>query len=725
MSTVARWCIHRRRAVVLGWLGLLVAATVAAQVSGSAYTNSLTLPNTQSAAAIHLLQTVSPQIAGDTEQVVFATTSGALITDPETKGRVTSLLDRLARLPHVSQIISPYSGAGSNAINPPRTVAFATITFDRQIADLSDSLATAFVNTARAAGGPHLQVAASGLLAENANPPSLGGAGLGILLAGVVLLLVFRSVIAAALPLASALVSLGTAMGVLALTSHAMSIPTYAPEVAALVGLGVGVDYALFILTRHRQGLINGLTVEESIVEAVDTSGRAVLFAGIIVSIALLGMVALGVTFLTGLAVGVFVGVALTMAAALTLLPALLSFGGRRVLSRGQRRAMVATEEQSRRRAWGFWEAWARLVSRRPAVPALVALVVVTSIAAPFLSLQPGTADESNDPAGSTTRQAYDLLAAGFGAGFNGPLQLVALVRGKSEEAALDRLAAGVKPHGDVSSVSAPLVIPDSQGSAVGIINVYPRSAPQDPATATLLSDMRDRVVPDAVAGSGLTVYVGGPTALNTDFDQLIASKLPLFVGSVILLSFLLLMIAFRSMVIPLISAAMNVLSVAAAFGVLVAVFQWGWLGSLVGVSPGPIEPALLVFQFAVLFGLSTDYQVFLLSRIREERHRTRDSAAAVRAGLAATGKTISAAAVIMILVFASFALGSNRLLKEFGVGFAAGILVDAAVIRLAIVPSLMLLAGETCWWLPGGVRRLVPRVGFAEPAPVRMLSEE
>ncbi|MBV8528051.1 MAG: MMPL family transporter [Candidatus Dormibacteraeota bacterium] len=723
LRSLARWCFRHRRIVAGGWLGLLAAAYIGSQLTGNAYTNSITLPDTQSASAIRLLQSASPQVAGDSEQVVFATTAGALVTDPVIEMRVNSLLQKLGALPHVSQIISPYTTAGSRSVNAAQTVAFATVTFDRQISDLTDSLATTFVGTARAAAGNGLQVAVSGQLAENANPPSLGGAGLGILLAGAVLLLTFGSLIAAALPLVSALVALGAATSLIAVVSHVVSITTYAPEVAVLIGLGVGVDYALFILTRHRQGLTSGLPSEASIVEAVNASGRAVLVAGIIVSIALLGMVVLGVTFLSGLAVATFLGVVFTMIAALTLLPALLGFAGLRALSRRQRRKLASGGQVAKtQQRWALWSAWAAFVSRRPAVPAFVALALVALIATPFLSLRPGTSDEGNDPRGSTTRQAYDLLASGFGAGFNGPLQLVALVHGNTDQATLTRLASTVQKQRDVAGVSAPLFINDSRGSAVGLVNVYPDSAPQDAATATLLTELRDHVVPASLAGSGLTVYVGGETALSTDFDQLITDKLPLFVGIVVLVSFLLLLFVFRSAVIPLISAAMNVLSVAVAFGVLVAVFQWGWLGNLIGVSPGPVEAPLLVFQFAVLFGLSTDYQVFLLSRIREERLKTGNSVAAVRDGLAATGRTITTAALIMILVFASFILGNNRLLKEFGVGFAAGILVDAVLIRMAIVPSLMLLGRDLTWWLPGAVTRFVPQIGGSEPGRVPLL---
>jgi RND superfamily putative drug exporter len=349
-------------------------------------------------------------------------------------------------------------------------------------------------------------------------------------------------------------------------------------------------------------------------------------------------------------------------------------------------------------------------------LPAVVALIAVVLIALPFFSLRLGSSDQGNDPVGTTTRQAYDTLATGFGPGFNGPLQVVAVVHGPEDQAALSRVVAAAKVQPNVASVSAPILIPDKTGSEVATFEVYPKSAPQDAATTTLINRLRDQTVPKAVAGSGLTVYVGGLTAVFVDFAHVLSSKLPLFIGLVVLLSFLLLALVFRSLVIPLISAAMNMLSIGAAFGVLVAVFQWGWLGSLLGVSrSGPVEAFLPVMLFAILFGLSMDYQVFLVTRMHEEWLKTGDNRMAVRNGLAATGKTITAAALIMILVFGSFIFGGERVIKEFGLGLAAGILIDAVVIRMAIVPALMLLIGKSNWWFPRWLDRSLPHIGFEE----------
>jgi RND superfamily putative drug exporter len=717
MRSLATWCVRHRRLVVLFWVALLVVVTLLSRAAGSNYSNSFTLPKTQSTDAIQLLQAASPKVSGDTEQVVFQTSHGAKVTDPAVMARINTMVGKLAKVPHVSNIVTPYQPQGAAHISKDGTIAFVTVTFDKQAQNLPTSLATKFVNTAQSADNHQLQVSVSGQLGEASNKPSLGGTGPGIILAAVVLLLVFGSLFAMALPLISALVSLGTAVGLIGLLSHVMKMPQFATTLVLLIGLGVGVDYALFIVTRHRQGLLAGRDTEESIVEAVNTSGRAVLFAGIIVCIALLGMFALGVTFLYGLAVSAAIGVALTMIAALTLLPALLGFIGPKVMSRRQKRSLATDGPRVvGLGSKGFWPRWANFVRDRPVLPAVVALIAVVLIALPFFSLRLGSSDQGNDPVGTTTRTAYDTLATGFGPGFNGPLQVVTVVHGPEDQAALDRVVAAAKVQPNVASVSAPILIPDKTGSEVATFNVYPKSAPQDAATTTLINHLRDQTVPKAVAGSGLTVYVGGLTAVFVDFAHVLSSKLPLFIGLVVLLSFLLLALVFRSLVIPLISAAMNMLSIGAAFGVLVAVFQWGWLGSLLGVSrSGPVEAFLPVMLFAILFGLSMDYQVFLVTRMHEEWLKTGDNRMAVRNGLAATGKTITAAALIMILVFGSFIFGGERVIKEFGLGLAAGILIDAVVIRMAIVPALMLLIGKSNWWFPRWLDRSLPHIGFEE----------
>ena len=719
MRALATWCVRHRRLVVLFWVIALVVASAVEAGVGSNYSNNFSLPKTESTEALHLLQAASPKVAGDREQVVVATSGGRKVTDPAVEARVSAMLQRLQAVPHVTTVLSPYGPGGADQISRSGTVAFAVVTFDRLAQSISNAEARHFVAVARSADGPGVEVAVSGQVAEASNAQSIGGTGPGIILAGVVLLLVFGSFFAMLLPLVSALASLGTAVGLIGLLSNVLTMPNFSTELTLLIGLGVGVDYALFIVTRHRQGMMAGHDIESSIVHAVNTSGRAVLFAGIIVCIALLGMFALGVSFLYGLAVAAALGVALTMLAALTLLPALLGFLGPRAISRRHRRRLVDHGPRvAGSGSTGFWARWADALRAHPTIPAVVATGLIVVVAVPFFSMRLGSTDQGSDPIGTTTRTAYDLLAKGFGPGFNGPLALVSVVHGPADRTALDRLEADVRTERGVATVSPPVLIPTKGGGDVSLLVAYPTSSPQAAATTRLIHRLRTEVIPRAVAGSHLAVYVGGTTAIFVDFANVLSAKFPVFIALVVVLAFLLLAMVFRSLVVPLTAAVMNILSIGAAFGSVVAVFQWGWLDALFGVSKtGPVESFLPVMMFAILFGLSMDYQVFLVTRIHEEYlHGGGDAKAAVRNGLAATGQTISAAALIMILVFGSFVLGGIVVIKEFGVGLAGGILMDALVIRMAIVPALMQLLGRSSWWFPGWLDRFLPRIGIEPP---------
>ncbi len=625
MRTLAGWCVRHRRIVVLLWLLVLVVSIFSVEAVGTDYSNNFNFPHTQSFDAINLLKSVAPSHSGDTEQVVFGTSGDARLTDPDVGQRINTMVDKINALPNVTAVTSPYDAAGNlvntTNVNADRTVGFFQVNFDKQTQNISNSEAKTFVNTATHTSGDGLTVAVTGQLAEQANNQSFSSTGLGVLLALIVLLLVFGSFFAAILPILSALLALGTAVGVIGLLSHAIGMPSIAPELTLLIGLGVGVDYALFIVTRHRQGLIAGRDVESSIINAVNTSGRAVLFAGIIVCIALLGMFALGVSFLYGLAVAAAIGVALTMVAALTLLPAMLGFIGPKVMSRKQKRNLaengprvVGSDSK------GFWPNWADRVQKYPWLSAGVALIIIIAIALPFFSLRLGSADQGTDPAGTPTRVAFDMLSKGFGPGFNGPLMLVGVVQ-PDQHAVIENVIHEVSQQPDVHSVADPLYIPSKTGDGdVVLVNVYPDSAPQDAATTDLVNHLRSDTVPQAVGDSGVNILVGGSTAIFIDFANVLTSKLPLFIGLVVLLSFLLLMTVFRSFLIPLTAAVMNLLSIGAALGMLVAVFQWGDLGSLIGLQgTSPVEAFLPVMLFAILFGLSMDYQVFLVSRMHEE----------------------------------------------------------------------------------------------------------
>jgi RND superfamily putative drug exporter len=487
---------------------------------------------------------------------------------------------------------------------------------------------------------------------------------------------------------------------------------SFSSQLSLLIGLGVGVDYALFIVTRYRQGLQRGKSVEDAIVDSVDTSGRAVMFAGMTVCIALLGMFALGVSFLYGVAIAASVVVAFTVLAALTLLPATLGFFGVRVLGRKARRALAAGQLTTSD-SGGWWERWTNFMRARPALIATAAVLVMAVIAIPFFSMRLGSSDAGSDPTSSTTRQAYDLLAKGFGPGYNGPLQLVAQVGGPGQQAAFAKVTTAVADTKGVVRVTPPVTIPGHDGApGVATANVYPIGSPQAASTSDLLSTLRTQVVPKASAGTGVHVLIGGQTAIFADFSSVLSSKLPLFIGVVVLLSFLLLAAVFRSLVIPATAALMNLLSAGAAFGVITAVFQFGWFSSLLGVnSTGPIEAFIPVMMFAILFGLSMDYEVFLVTRIYEEWNKTHDNRLAVARGLASTGSTITAAATIMVLVFASFILGGQVIIEMFGLGLAAAVLLDALIVRSIIVPGVMLILGKANWWLPRSLDRLLPHL--------------
>jgi RND superfamily putative drug exporter len=726
MRLMASWCVRHRRLVLAGWLAALIGLAAIAQSVGSAYKNSFSLKGTQSFEALALLQRAAPRAAGDVEQVVFSVAHRTL-RDPAARARVQALLARVAALPEVASVASPFSAGDAAQISRSGHIGFANVILDKQGDKFTVAEAKRFVAGVRAGAGPGLSVAVEGAVAEQTVTNNVSSAGFGAIAALGVLFLVFGSLLAAVLPLITAGFALGVGTAVVGLLSHLLDMASFSSELALLIGLGVGVDYALFIVTRHRQGLQQGKSVEDAIVEAIDTSGRAVMFAGITVCIALLGMFALGVSFLYGVAVAAAVVVAFTVFSALTLLPALLGFFGNRILGRRARRALGG-ERAGAGAAGGPWVRWTRVLPARPALIAGVGVLAMALIAIPFLSMRLGSSDAGSDPAGSTTRQAYDLLARGFGPGYNGPLQLVAQVSGPAQEAAFTRTLSAVAHTGGVVHVTPPRLLPGAGGEpAVISADAYPAGSPQAASTSALLSRLRATVVPRASAGSGLHVLVGGPTAIFADFASVLSAKLPLFIGVVVALSFLLLTAVFRSLVIPATAAVMNMLSAGAAFGVITAVFQWGWLSSVFGISTGPIEAFIPVMMFAILFGLSMDYEVFLLARIYEEWHRTHDNRLAVTRGLHATGKTITAAAAIMILVFGSFIFGGQVTIEMFGLGLAAAVLLDALIVRAIIVPAVMLVIGPANWALPARLERVLPhlnvegateREGPADPGP-------
>ncbi len=700
-----------RRIVVVAWIIATVGIFAVSSSVGKKTASDFTLPGTGTQHALDLLKSKFPAQAGDADQIVFHARTGTL-NGAADRAAIDATLERVARQPHVTSVVSPYA-SGAHATSRDGTIAFATVNFDKRADVLPKTAVNRVISTAEAARSPHLQVELGGQAIEQAQQSSLGFATVvGIAAAVLILLISFGSFSAMGLPIATALLGLGAGVGLITLASHIVNMPDFATELALMIGLGVGIDYALFIVTRFRENYRrNGGDVRAATEAAMNTSGRAVLFAGATVVIALLGMFALGVSILNGAAVAAALGVVLVLSASLTLLPALLSFAGRRIGEAGRRRAARDADDARP----GFWMRWVRQVQRRPAVTAIVATALMLVLTAPALGLRLASSDAGNDPASHTTRKAYDLLAKGFGPGFNGPLEVAVALPAAHDSAALKQLSGALRSTPGIASVATPHL--NSTGTAAAVV-AYPTTSPQSAQTSSLVSRLRDRTIPPVERSTGARVFVGGSTASQVDFSHVLASKLPVFIAVVVGLAALLLLVVFRSLVIPLQAAVMNLLSIGASLGVVQAVFERGWLGGLFGVQSGPIDAFIPVLMFAIVFGLSMDYEVFLISRVHEEWQARRDAGAAIREGLARTGRVITAAAAVMVAVFGAFAISGNRVLEMFGLAMATAVFLDAIVIRLLLLPAVLQLLGRTTWVLPRWLDRRLPRVAIdAEPA--------
>jgi putative drug exporter of the RND superfamily len=708
MRRLAAFSHDHRRLVATLWIVCIAAAGALAAGAGSGYVNNFTLPGTESQRALDLLRDRFPQQAGDTSQIVFHVQSGSL-NAPATKAKVNAVVKSVSGLPSVAGAVSPYANPGT--ISKDGKTAYASLLFDEQAVDLDKADVERVVDTAHKGASEGLEVELGGQAIQMAEQPETGaGEIIGIVVAIIVLVLVLGSAVAMVMPLLSAFAAIAAAMGLVYAATGAFSIADFAPTLAVMIALGVGIDYALLVINRFRGERAEGADVREATLTAMDTAGRSVLFAGTTVVIALLGMLLLGVSFLNGPAIASAAAVAVTMISSLTLLPALLGFWGKRV------KVPSVDVENAEPRGWGRWSAW---IARRPGAFAAGALVVLVLVASPVLGIRLGSSDAGNNNPDTTTRKAYDLLSQGFGPGFNGPLLVVAEVKpGGGGKAQLAQLRGALAETKGVAAVSQPNV--NEKGDAA-TLTVIPTSKPQDSATKDVLSDLRDHVVPGVRSASGgalEAVSIGGATAATVDFGDVLAGKLPLFIGVVIGLSLLLLAIVFRSLLIPAKAAVLNLLSIGAALGVITFIFQDGHLASLIGVqTTSPIEPFLPVMLFAIIFGLSMDYEVFLVTRMHEEWEHTKDASFAVRHGLALTGKVVMAAAIIMISVFGSFVLGDDRTIKLFGVGLASAVLFDAFVIRLVLVPALMHLFGRASWWMPAWLESRLPRLSIEGPA--------
>ena len=681
--------------MLLLWIGLLVGVSVLGSAFAGDNNMSFATPGSDSERAQTLLESRFPARSGDTLDIVFEAEAG--VRDPSVQPRIQQLIDEASRIGHITEVASPFGEQGARQISPDGTIAFATAQLDtsyeeefpldntHRLMDLADD-----------ASKDGLRVELSGWAVQFAEQPEFGSEGLGLAVGAFILLISFGSVLAMGLPLLIAMLGLAIGTGLIGLLANVLEVPDFAPLIAAMIGIGVGIDYVLFIVTRYRASLQSGHEPHEAVITAITTSGRAVLFAGCTVIISLLGLFIMNLAFLRGVAVAAISVVLVVMLASVTLLPALLGFVGKTI---DRLHVPFVAREVASRRSVSY--RWSRIIQRRPVPAAIICTVVLLALAAPLFSLRFGFPDAGFNPKHYTSRQGYDLLAKGFGPGFNGPLLLVA--EGNAGQTASVSKAVQATPG--VTFVTPPIPSPDG---GVSLLLAYPEEGPSSQATQDLVHTLRK----DVLSKAEVPVRIGGITAASVDNTEYVTKRLPPFIAAVIVLSFLLLMVVFRSLLVPLKAAVMNVLSISAAYGVVSLAVKGGWFGGIFGIDePVPVPSFVPMMMFAILFGLSMDYEVFLLSRVREEYVRTRDNAAAVADGLAATARVITAAAAIMVSVFLAFVLGEDMVGKVMGIGLATAILVDATLVRMVLVPATMELLGDANWWLPKWLDRLLPEV--------------
>jgi RND superfamily putative drug exporter len=739
-TSLARACVRHRWIVIGVWLALLIGINAAAAGVGADWRTDFVLPDSESKDVQELLEANDPNRAGFAGQIVVRAEQG--VDDPEVQSALNEIIDFAADQPGVT-VTSPYDNP--QQISEDGTIAYAQLDISdrgfQEIIDLGTEIEE-FGDSRESVAGLEVEYGGDPFSEFELPESELYG----IIAAVIILILAFGSVLAMGLPIGTALFGLGIATALVSLGSNVIDIPDFTTAMVAMIGLGVGIDYALFIVTRYREGLRLGLNVEDSVAESMDTSGRAVLFAGITVIISLMGLFLMGLSFVQGIALAASLGVLMMMLGSLTLLPALLGWIGTRIdhttraalgavalgvagaffglitkqegififgmlaavvlfvasfFVKSLRKEIPHRHEPVKEQR--LWYRWSRLIQRRPWPPLIGATALLVILAIPLFGIRLGFGDYGNYPEDKTVRRAYDLLAEGFGPGTNGPLFVT--VEGETASDP-DALSAFVDTIAGTQNVATAFPTPINDSLALVIVN--PESAPQDAETTSLVNQLRDDVIPE----SGVDAQVGGLTAASTDFADYMGDRMPLLIGVVLLLSFLLLMAVFRSLLVPLKAVVMNLLSIGAAYGIIVAIFQWGWLKDVVGVDrSGPIEAWVPMFMFAIVFGLSMDYEVFLLSRIREEYDRTKDNAVAVADGLASTARVITAAALIMFCVFGAFALGDDRQLKLFGLGLGIAVLLDATIVRMVLVPATMELLGDRNWWLPKWLDRILPNI--------------
>jgi len=759
-SRLGTRCHDHRKMVLILWIVALFASNGIAGAIGDAYRQDFSLDGFESTEGFDLVETrfddgsgspVSGQIVFEAEQAVG---------DADVQAAMEDMFAAVAEIDDVTSVQSPYAPGGeiqiSNRGEAAGRIAYATVNLPEDIdftraAEIGDEIRDLIPEV------DGLRVELGGFIFAEFEQPSAELFGLAFAI--IILIVAFGSVIAMGLPVAVGLFGIGMGGAFVILASHLMEVPDFAPFIGVMIGLGVGIDYALLIVTRYREQLHTGHTVRESVGIAMDTAGRSVLFAGATVVISLLGMLLMGIGFIGGLGITASLTVAATVAASLTLLPALIGFAGEKIETTKWRGLIAAgfvalglagaglkipavagvgfllavvtivlgffvpplkrevPHRPPKPRRETFAYRWSRVIQHRPWTATIASATFLLILALPFLQLRLGFSDESNFAEGTTTKQAYDLVVDGFGKGFTGPIYLVASVDGAEQVDALVAVTGAVQDDPDVENIFGPQPNDPENPTAVRWL-ITPTGGPQDKSTTELVTRLRSDVLPAIEESAGTRVLVTGAVAGNVDMSAYMGERMPIFFGAVLTLSFLLLMLVFRSLLVPLKAVIMNLLSIGAAYGIVVALFQWGWLNDLTGVQPGPIETWVPMMLFAVVFGLSMDYEVFLLSRVREEWKRTGDSRQSVADGLAATAKVITAAAAIMVVVFGSFMLEYDRTMKMMGIGLATAIFLDATIVRLVLVPGTMELLGDKNWWLPRWLDRILPNFDVEGHAP-------
>ena len=707
LGRLARITFRRRGRTILAWLGALVVAVLLSMSLGGDFTADYSAPGSDSKEAQTLLEDRFPSQAGDTVDVVVRADGGVAGQEEA----VQDLLSELGTVAHVVAVSDPFQDPAGISQDGTTLVAHVRLDVENPV-DMPIADSEKMLEIADAASTDGFQVGLGGQSIVQAEQGEIGSEGIGLAAAAIILLITFGSVVAAGLPIMVAVAGLAVSSTLTTVVISFVDAPDWSTSLATMMGIGIGIDYTLLMVTRFREWRAAGLDPEAATVATLDTAGRSVMVAGTTVVISMLGLFAMGLSFMRGAAVVTILGVLVVMVASITLFPALLGYLGKHVdrlrLPIGRGHTVVVAEGGHVEPSRG-WLAWSRLVDRHRIAAALVGVLVLLALASPFLAVRFGFPDAGNNREETSSRQAYDMLAEGFGAGMNGPLLLVAEVPQGSSDGALDQIGAAVAETPGVAAVVPASLNPEGD---TAVITVVPTTGPQDSETVDLVTTLRDDVLPQATEGSGVTVHVGGVTATSIDSSDNIAKRLPLLIGGVVLLSMLLLIVSFRSLAVAVKAAVMNLLSVAAAYGVVALVLQGGWAGQLIGIdTPTPLPAFVPVLMFAVLFGLSMDYEVFLVSRMREGWLRTHDNEQAILGGLAGTGRVITAAAAIMVAVFAAFIPSPDVVLKVIGVGMAAAIFIDATVVRLLLVPAVMHLLGRANWWMPAWLDRLLPEL--------------